>query len=523
MSLDYASALSEYENKGVCGIPEVRDPDYIFEQKVSVLTDLLRHSSYTVVHTGAGLSTSAGIPDFRGPDGVWTLEKKGKKPAFSKSFTEARPSIGHMALVALERAGYINFVITQNIDGLHLRSGFPRNRLSILHGDVFMEKCTSCGTVYVRSTKVVPTFGLKPTGARCTKMKTRVRLCGGKLRDSVLDWEDELPEPDYAIAVKEARNAQLHLSLGVSPHIFPSVLLPFRSTALGASRMHCAHRTKHKKSLPHSTDDPSFLASFETLLTTNSHITNSQIDEFLEWYLASGASLPKGNEMLSPIYLAPPQSLSKRFKWTRHAVRGKSAATAASGGRKTPRKANLQLCMGTSLQIYPAAGLPFTSKQGAATASSSRKRKHPEDHNVKPSRGDSPPHQPKPSTSTEASLPKVVIVNLQPTKFDARADICLRGEIDRVLTRVCQNLGVEIPIVENEGDVFIPKIVLRSKHTAKSERFPWTILSHPDNEISPFASDEGKDGKEEEDQAANTKREREEPTTDNKPTIKLSQ
>ncbi|KAL5112832.1 NAD-dependent protein deacetylase sirtuin-6 [Taenia crassiceps] len=488
MSLDYASALSEYENKGVCGIPEVRDPDYIFEQKVSVLTDLLRHSSYTVVHTGAGLSTSTGIPDFRGPNGVWTLEKKGKKPPFNKSFTEARPSVGHMALVALERAGYINFVITQNIDGLHLRSGFPRNRLSILHGDVFTEKCTSCGTVYIRSTKIVPTFGLKPTGARCTKMKTRVRPCGGKLKDSVLDWEDELPEPDYAIAVKEARNAQLHLSLGVSPHIFPSVLLPFRSTALGAPRMHCAHRTKHKNSLTLSTDDPSFLASFETLLTTNSHITNSQIDEFLEWYLASGASLPKGNEMLSSIYLAPPHSLSKRFKWTRHAVRGKSAATAASGGRKTLRKANLQLCMGTSLQIHPAAGLPFTSKQGATTTSASRKRKHPEDHS--------------------------------PTKFDARADICLRGEIDRVLTRVCQNLGVEIPIVEDEGGVFIPKIVLRSKHTAKSERFPWTILSHPDNEISPFAFDEAKDGKKEEGQATNNKKDKDEPTTDNKPAIK---
>lgn len=84
---------------------------------------------------------------------------------------------------------------------------------------------------------------------------------------------------------------------------------------------------------------------------------------------------------------------------------------------------------------------------------------------MKSSRSDSPPYQPKPSTSTETSLPKVVIVNLQPTKFDARADICLRGEIDRVLTRVCQNLGVEIPIVENEGGVFIPKIVLRwGKH-----------------------------------------------------------
>ncbi|CDS41431.1 NAD dependent deacetylase sirtuin 6 [Echinococcus multilocularis] len=508
MSLDYASALSEYENKGVCGIPEVRDPDYIFEQKVSVLTDLLRHSSYTVVHTGAGLSTAAGIPDFRGPNGVWTLEKQGKKPAFSKPFTEARPSVGHMALVALERAGYINFVITQNIDGLHLRSGFPRNRLSILHGDVFMEKCGSCGAVYIRSTKMVPTFGLKPTGARCTKMKTRVRPCGGKLRDSVLDWEDELPEPDYAIAVKESRNAQLHLSLGVSPQIFPSVLLPFRSTALGAPRMHCVHRNKHENSPTHSTADPSFLASFETLLTTNSHITNSQIDEFLEWYLASGASLPKGNEMLSSVYLAPPQSFSKHFKWTRHAARDKSAATAASSGRKRPRRANLQLCIGTSLQIHPAADLPFTSKQGAAPLPSSRKRRHPDDQ-VKLSDSDSPSQHSKPSTSTGSCPTRVVIVNLQPTKFDARADICLRAEIDRVLTRVCQNLGVEIPIVENEGGVFIPKIVLRSKHTTKSERFPWIILSHPENKILPFASNESNDGKkEEEDQTADCKKDK---------------
>ncbi|EUB64487.1 NAD-dependent deacetylase sirtuin-6 [Echinococcus granulosus] len=391
MSLDYASALSEYENKGVCGIPEVRDPDYIFEQKVSVLTDLLRHSSYTVVHTGAGLSTAAGIPDFRGPNGVWTLEKQGKKPAFSKPFTEARPSVGHMALVALERAGYINFVITQNIDGLHLRSGFPRNRLSILHGDVFMEKCGSCGAVYIRSTKMVPTFGLKPTGARCTKMKTRVRPCGGKLRDSVLDWEDELPEPDYAIAVKEAR------------------------------------------------------------------------------------------------------------------------------------RANLQLCIGTSLQIHPAADLPFTSKQGAAPLPSSRKRRHPDDQ-VKLSDSDSPSHHSKPSTSTGSCPTRVVIVNLQPTKFDARADICLRAEIDRVLTRVCQNLGVEIPIVENEGGVFIPKIVLRSKHTTKSERFPWIILSHPENKISPFASNESNDGKkEEEDQTAVSKKDKDEPPTDNKPVIELPQ
>uniref|UniRef100_A0A0R3WNY6 Deacetylase sirtuin-type domain-containing protein n=1 Tax=Hydatigena taeniaeformis TaxID=6205 RepID=A0A0R3WNY6_HYDTA len=280
------------------------------------------------------------------------------------------------------------------------------------------------------------------------------------------------------------------------------------------------------------------LASLETLLTTNSHITNSQIDEFLEWYLASGASHPKGNEMLSSIYLAPPQSFSKCFKWTRHAARGKSSATAASGGRKTrrieletcpsanlptfSRRASLQVCMGTSLQIHPAADLPFTSKQGGATTSSSRKRKHPESHNMKSSHSDSVPHHPKPSASVGASQPKVVIVNLQPTNFDARADFCLRGEIDRVLTRVCQNLGVEIPTAANDGGVFTPKIVLRSKHTTKSERFPWTILSHPDNEISPFAFDEVTDGKREEGRIANIKKE-DEASTDEKPVIKFPQ
>lgn len=69
MSQDYASSLSKFPDKGILGRPEVHDPASLFEQKVEVLTDLLRNSKHTVVHTGAGLSTSAGIPDFRGPNG----------------------------------------------------------------------------------------------------------------------------------------------------------------------------------------------------------------------------------------------------------------------------------------------------------------------------------------------------------------------------------------------------------------------------------------------------------------------
>jgi mono-ADP-ribosyltransferase sirtuin 6 len=79
-----------------------------------------------VVHTGAGISTAAGIPDFRGPKGVWTLEKRNLKPDMNVSWDDAQPTRTHMALARLVEVGRVQMVITQNIDGLHLRSGIPR-------------------------------------------------------------------------------------------------------------------------------------------------------------------------------------------------------------------------------------------------------------------------------------------------------------------------------------------------------------------------------------------------------------
>lgn len=77
---------------------------------------------YEVIH----LCPHSGIPDFRGPKGVWTLEKQGKKVETDVTFGDARPTLTHMALVELVRAGVVNYVISQNVDGLHLMSGLPR-------------------------------------------------------------------------------------------------------------------------------------------------------------------------------------------------------------------------------------------------------------------------------------------------------------------------------------------------------------------------------------------------------------
>lgn len=246
MSVNYADGLSPYEHKGPCGQPELHDTEEEVEQKITELVELIKWSKHMIVITGAGISTSAGIPDFRGPNGVWTLEKKGIKPEFSVTFEGARPTPTHMALVALERAGILRYVITQNVDGLHLRSGFPRNRLSELHGDMFVEQCDKCNTQYINST-VVPTMALKHTGNPCTQRKSR-GLCRGKLRDTILDWEDALPVEDLDRADLHAKKSDLSLCLGTSLQILPCANLPLHAKRNGGKFVTVnLQATKHEK------------------------------------------------------------------------------------------------------------------------------------------------------------------------------------------------------------------------------------------------------------------------------------
>jgi mono-ADP-ribosyltransferase sirtuin 6 len=145
MSLNYAERLSKYKNKGICGLPEVVDSDDDIKIKCSRMADMLLESKHTVIHTGAGISTAAGIPDFRGPQGVWTREKRREKVEGGVAFEVAQPTLTHQIITEMVEVGVVRFVVSQNVDGLHLRSGLPRECLSELHGNVMMERCERCG------------------------------------------------------------------------------------------------------------------------------------------------------------------------------------------------------------------------------------------------------------------------------------------------------------------------------------------------------------------------------------------
>ncbi|KAB7503914.1 NAD-dependent protein deacetylase Sirt6 [Armadillidium nasatum] len=238
MSCNYADGLSPYENKGKLGLPEIFDSAEDIEKKCVKLADLLRNSEHTVVHTGAGISTSCGIPDFRGPNGVWTLEERGEKPKICISWNDAKPTKTHMALLALQKAGYVSYIVTQNIDGLHLRSGIPRKYISELHGNMFTSKCDSCQRQFVMS-EAVKTVGLKSIGMNCPGLKKKGRRCRGKLFDTILDWEDSLPEDDLDLAHMHSCVATLSICLGTTLQIVPSGNLPVHTKKRGGSLVIC--------------------------------------------------------------------------------------------------------------------------------------------------------------------------------------------------------------------------------------------------------------------------------------------
>jgi len=180
MSAGYNSGLSEYPNKGSLNLKESEEDETAVDQKVSELVKLLRGSKFTVFHTGAGISTSTGIPDFRGPNGVWTKEARGESVDGGIEWQKAVPSFTHMAIVALERANLLQFLVTQNVDGLHVRSGFPQDRLAELHGNVFAEHCPRCGFRRILN-EPVTFIGQKPTGRICGEKNSRGSVCRGQM------------------------------------------------------------------------------------------------------------------------------------------------------------------------------------------------------------------------------------------------------------------------------------------------------------------------------------------------------
>src|SRR3712207_5643887 len=115
------------------------------ESDVRTIAEWIVESERVVAFTGAGISTDSGIPDFRGPDGVWTRRDQGlPPPKWKVAPGQVRPNASHRALAELHRLGKLTFLITQNTDNLHRTSGIPGDALVELHGNGHLMRCLGC-------------------------------------------------------------------------------------------------------------------------------------------------------------------------------------------------------------------------------------------------------------------------------------------------------------------------------------------------------------------------------------------
>lgn len=195
-------------------------------------------SRYAIVLTGAGISTESGVPDFRGPQGIWTTNKgaeakayerydlflrapksywaevsgsDGTYGAFYREIRKAEPNSGHHALAELEELGLIKRLITQNIDGLHEKAG--NKNVIYYHGSVCKLRCASCGA----------RFGFDEVSLE--KLPPLCK-CGGVIKYDVVHFKEPIPYDVVEKAQDEVSKCDLMLICGTSAVVYPFAALP---------------------------------------------------------------------------------------------------------------------------------------------------------------------------------------------------------------------------------------------------------------------------------------------------------
>jgi NAD-dependent deacetylase len=218
---------------------------------VAVSTELesvagwIRNARLIVVLTGAGISTESGIPDFRGPQGVWTKNPEAEKTATLQYYMSdpeirkrswqnrlrskmwhAEPNAGHRALADLERKAALHTLVTQNIDRLHHRAGNSPEKIIEIHGNAQEVKCMAC-TFRGPMDETLERVGAGEEDPRCLD-------CGGILKSATISFGENLVPADLERAQRAAQDSDLFLAIGTSLTVYPAAALPEYALSAGA-------------------------------------------------------------------------------------------------------------------------------------------------------------------------------------------------------------------------------------------------------------------------------------------------
>jgi len=209
-------------------------------QDIDRIAEMIVSSKRVVALTGAGISTESGIPDFRGPQGLWkrvdpkigTIEFFREHPdefwRFQldrlKEMMKAQPNRAHYALAELEKMGKLSAIITQNVDSLHFKAG-SKNVIEI-HGNLRTAKCIECGKVIsIEEALKIIEEGVFPP---------KCRTCGGLLKTGSVLFNEPIPEEALTRAYMESEMCDLMMAIGTSLQVYPAAYLPVIAKRKGA-------------------------------------------------------------------------------------------------------------------------------------------------------------------------------------------------------------------------------------------------------------------------------------------------
>lgn len=212
---------------------------------VAAVASWVREASNVVALTGAGISTESGIPDFRGPNGLWTknpgaerlsdiraylADRSVRIQAWGARLTHpawtAEPNAGHNALAELERKGLLHTLVTQNVDGLHQAAGSSPEIVVEIHGTIREVACMSCGE------RAPMEWAL--ARVRAGEEDPPCRTCGGILKSATISFGQPLVPGDLARAERAAATCDVFLAIGTSLQVYPAALLPKVALEAGA-------------------------------------------------------------------------------------------------------------------------------------------------------------------------------------------------------------------------------------------------------------------------------------------------
>ena len=213
---------------------------------VDDIAEMIRAAERVTVLTGAGISTESEIPDFRGPNGIWTKDPQAQKMATLQHYMSdpeirarswrarlahpgwtAVPNGGHEALVRLEEMGKLLALVTQNIDGLHQAAGNSADRVIEIHGTMREVVCMSCGdrAAMQKALERVKAGEIDPP----------CRSCGGILKSATISFGQNLVPADLEKAHQAAEECDLFIAVGTSLTVYPVAQLPHIALSAGAS------------------------------------------------------------------------------------------------------------------------------------------------------------------------------------------------------------------------------------------------------------------------------------------------